>query len=896
MSVHAQPSSTFQQLRALLEVGKLVRDEHDLERLFDRVAATIADALGFATVSMNVHRPAWDDFQVITVHGAEAARSTLLGVTTDRSSWEPYLHERFRRSGAYFVPHDEVDWVDPNPTYVPDIEPSDDPDAWHPEDLLIVPLQRSDGQVLGFVSVDEPTSGRRPDDDEIDLLVALVSHVAAAIESAQTSFLAQRHREALAQLLDLSSQLASAESVDAVLATVARGISSALGFEKVVVAISDHAGQFVPRGIAGWEWGDDGLDFHLSLEDFQALLDPEFVFEGCTLMTHVEAESRIGQRSSHKSERNGHGDLAWNRHWLIVPFVERDGTILGFVWADDPEDHLLPSAERLQALRTFANHATVALRAAMNVEMLNTRNSELTALHDTAFGLLEGIELDDVLHAIADSARQLVDTPNAYIYLSDRPGGGLHMRVGLGEFVPHIGRSLLPGTGASGVAYVSGETVVVDHYEGWSSRLNAYEDLRFRAVAGVPLRAGREVVGVIGVARQDERTFTAGEVALLERFAQLASLALENARLYGAARQSERLHRSVVDGSTDLIALLGPGGNVVLASNAYQRVLGYAPSELIGTRLADLLDPDDLEVARSRVVDNAVSDPTTVRMRHRDGRWVLVEGISTPIRSEAGEIELTLVIARDVTERERLQEQLRQAQKMESIGRLAGGIAHDFNNLLTAIRGYAELTLLELEDEAPTRDNVEQIARAADRAASLTGQLLAFSRKQVLRPQVIDLNEVVGGMASMVARMLGEDVVLSTALDADLGPTLADPTQVEQVVLNLAINARDAMPEGGTLSLRTAALELAPGDELPHPELAPGSYVTLSVRDTGVGIDPAVAAHVFEPFFTTKDVGEGTGLGLATVHGIVSQSGGAVWVDSEPGEGTTFTVCLPLAA
>ena len=273
---------------------------------------------------------------------------------------------------------------------------------------------------------------------------------------------------------------------------------------------------------------------------------------------------------------------------------------------------------------------------------------------------------------------------------------------------------------------------------------------------------------------------------------------------------------------------------------------------------------------------------------------MLVEGISTPIRGRTGEIELILVIARDITERQRLQEQLRQAQKMESIGRLAGGIAHDFNNLLTAIGGYAELMLMDFDaDAVPTRDSVEQIARAAGRAASLTGQLLAFSRKQVLRPQVIDLNEVVGGMATMLARMLGEDVVLSTAFDPELGPTLADPTQVEQVVLNLALNARDAMPNGGSLVLQTAPLQLREYDESPQPDLEPGSYVTLAVRDTGIGMAADLIEKIFEPFFTTKAVGEGTGLGLATVHGIVSQSGGVIWVDSTPGEGTTFTVCLP---
>jgi PAS domain S-box-containing protein len=428
----------------------------------------------------------------------------------------------------------------------------------------------------------------------------------------------------------------------------------------------------------------------------------------------------------------------------------------------------------------------------------------------------------------------------------------------------------------------------------------------------VPLRAAGEVVGVLGLATVEEgRTFAPAQVALVERFAQLAALALENARLYSAAqrelderraaeealRRSEELHRHVVDGSTDLIALLDPEGCIVLASSAYVYVLGYSRAGLIGTKLADLVHPDDLAAVREQVVDDAVVEPITARVRASDGRWVLVEGISTPIRSETGEIELMLVIARDVTERQRLQEQLQQAQKMESIGRLAGGIAHDFNNLLTAINGYAELMLMDFDaNEVPTRESAEQIARAAGRAASLTGQLLAFSRKQVLRPQEIDLNDIVGGMATMLGRMLSADVPLSTVFHPNLGSTLADPTQIEQVVLNLALNGRDAMPDGGSLVLTTAPLELGAHDERPHPDLEPGSYVTLSVSDTGVGMAPDLVEKAFEPFFTTKAVGEGTGLGLATVHGIVSQTGGVIWVESTPGEGTTFTVALPRVA
>jgi signal transduction histidine kinase len=286
------------------------------------------------------------------------------------------------------------------------------------------------------------------------------------------------------------------------------------------------------------------------------------------------------------------------------------------------------------------------------------------------------------------------------------------------------------------------------------------------------------------------------------------------------------------------------------------------------------------------------------RVRRKDGSWALLEGSTVLLRTPAGDPELSLVFVRDVSERERVAEQLRQAQRMESIGRLAGGIAHDFNNLLTAIGGYAELSALDLaagETEA-VHESIEQVRRAAGRAAELTTQLLAFSRKQVLHPHALDLNEVVSGMAAMVTRLLGEDIVLSWELEPELCTVLADPGQIEQVVLNLAINARDAMPAGGNLAIRTCNLEVEHGQTAPHPELQPGRYARLTVRDTGAGMESELAERIFEPFFTTKDVGAGTGLGLATVHGIVSQSGGTIWVDSSPGEGATFSICLPTAA
>jgi nitrogen-specific signal transduction histidine kinase len=247
-----------------------------------------------------------------------------------------------------------------------------------------------------------------------------------------------------------------------------------------------------------------------------------------------------------------------------------------------------------------------------------------------------------------------------------------------------------------------------------------------------------------------------------------------------------------------------------------------------------------------------------------------------------------------VTERVHLEEQLRNARQLEAIGRLAGGIAHDFNNILSVIMGHGELLLAESGDDERARVGLEQIRRAADRAASLTQQLLAFSRKQVLQPKVLDLNAVVAEMQKMLARVIGEDIELIASLHPSLFPVKADPGQVEQVVMNLAVNARDAMPHGGKLRMETSNVEIVAG-QARDLELAPGQYVMLRVVDSGHGIDAATLAHVFEPFFTTKPMGKGTGLGLATVYGIVKQSGGSIQVESEVGRGTEFRIHFPAA-
>ncbi|MCP9485600.1 MAG: GAF domain-containing protein [Gaiellaceae bacterium MAG52_C11] len=890
--------STLPQLRGLLEMLRLQRVEQEPSVMFERIAAILGESLGFHAVVVNLYRPRWNDFQVVAAHGSDEARALLLGTTTTHEAWSPLLDDRFLRGGVFFIPHGELDWSAFGTVYLPEPTAIEAPDPWHPEDALIAPMRGADGSLLGILSLDDPESGAVPGPGELEVLATVAAHVALSIDAAQAAAVAARDRASLANLLEVSSRLNGLETVESVLGAVTRGIQQALGFEKVVAAIADGAGGFVPGGAAGWSLDDHALGFELTAAEIEAILDPDFEIEGCYLLPREVASPRVRVHSSYASVRNGRGPRAWNRHWLIVPLVDRSGGLIGFVWADDPEDSLLPSRERLQALRTFANQASAALRAAADLETLTRRNGELAALHRTTLGLLDRLDLDSVLESIVDSARSLLHTMHGYLYLLDDQGGTLQLQVRLGMFERMPTSVVARGEGVAGRVWETGVSLAVADYARWSGRLPQFEGAGFHAVLGVPLRTGGEVKGVLGLAYDDrDRSFGSSEVALLERFAQLASLALENAHLYSEVQRSEEMYRRVLENSHDLISLLDLEGRLTYANAAHERVLGYRVDELVGMHAADLADPDDPPLAlRGRTPSLPIR-----RIRRKDGSWALLEGSSVLLRNPAGEPELTLVFARDVSERERVAEQLRQAQKLESIGLLAGGIAHDFNNLLTAIGGYAELGALELEagEIETVRESIEQIQRASGRAAELTSQLLAFSRKQVLHPRELDLNEVISDMSSMVARLLGDDIVLSSALDLELGPVIADPTQIEQVLLNLAINARDAMPDGGSLSIRTSSLEIgglepASGREL--RDLQPGSYVTLTVRDTGVGMDVQLAERIFEPFFTTKSVGEGTGLGLATVHGIVSQSGGSIWVESEPGSGTCFTVCLPRAA
>jgi PAS domain S-box-containing protein len=380
-----------------------------------------------------------------------------------------------------------------------------------------------------------------------------------------------------------------------------------------------------------------------------------------------------------------------------------------------------------------------------------------------------------------------------------------------------------------------------------------------------------------------------------EHFVAVFDVITDRKRAEDDLRRSEAAYRGLVEYAPLGIYRSTAEGRFLTVNPALIRMLGYGWAE-------ELLR---LDIARDVYVDarqraSVLAEferhdqaGTEMEWKRKDGSRITVRVNVRAIRDPVGGIECYEGLVEDVTQQRSLEAQFRQAQRLEAVGRLAGGVAHDFNNVLTAITGYSDLLLEDLDPSDPKRGDIEEIRTAAKRATVLTRQLLAFSRKQVLQTRVLNLNEVVQTLEKMLHRLIGEDVKLKLSLASDLGAVRADPGQLEQVVLNLAVNSRDAMPNGGRLTIETANIVLDEAYARDHAGATPGQCVMLAVSDTGIGMDAETRSHLFEPFFTTKELGKGTGLGLATVYGIVKQSGGYVWVYSEPGRGATFKIYLP---
>ncbi len=529
-------------------------------------------------------------------------------------------------------------------------------------------------------------------------------------------------------------------------------------------------------------------------------------------------------------------------------------------------------------------------------DITERRRSELE--RQVTIEIIHGVNasdhLDELLHLIHVALKKVLYAENCFVALCDPAAGVFHFPF----FVDQFDVAPPPqkvGQSCTAYVYRTGRAMLIPQKV--FDQLAASGEVELVGTPspswlGVPLRTPAATIGVLVVQHyENENAYTQRDLEFLSSVGGQIAYAIERKRTDERVRESEARLRVLVEQLPAVLWTVDRELCFTSALGAGLTRLGLKPGQLVGTSLLNYFETTDRSFLPIAAHRRAVAgEPVTFHLDWKGGSYACH---AEPLRGADGAVQGAICMALDVTDRKQLEEQFRQSQKMEAVGRLAGGIAHDFNNLLMVIQGYADLLTDRLPNGDSLRRNAEQIQLASQRATSLTRQLLAFSRKQMLAPKVLNIQSIVADMEKILRRLIGEDIELRTNSAPDLWLVKADRSQIEQVIMNLAVNARDAMPQGGRLTIETGNVELDSSFGRLPAVLSPGKYVLLAVTDNGVGMDSETQAHIFEPFFTTKEKGKGTGLGLATVYGIVKQSGGYIWVYSEPGHGTTFKIYLP---
>lgn len=525
--------------------------------------------------------------------------------------------------------------------------------------------------------------------------------------------------------------------------------------------------------------------------------------------------------------------------------------------------------------------------------------NKFQALYDLAVAMTGEHSLDEKLSLVVDQSRKLLSADTAYIALRDETAGGMYMHTVSGSRHESVKKLRIPfGRGLGGMVAKTGKGCMVENYyeEIEPSLHDAARSEGLVSGIAVPIQVGQTSLGVLYAFNRTKSPFSKSDLDTLSLLGNLAAVEITRERTERGLRESEERYRSLVENMDIGVTLVDSDYNIVMTNAARAKMLNETSLELVGRKCYAASGRTEGACPYCPGVQAmSTGQPYEVEIENTcdsgAGSWLRIRAFPTfgPEGVASGYIELM----EDISNRKHLEEQLRHTAKMEAIGLLAGGVAHDFNNLLTAMIGYSEMALEQMPEADSCRQRVTLIADAAHRAAALTRQLLAFSRKQVLDMKVFDLNAAIADFEKLLRRLVGVDIELVTSLNPTLGRVRADPGQIEQILMNLAVNARDAMPNGGRLTIETKNVALDEEYARTHSEVKPGPHVMFAVSDTGIGMDGRTLRRIFEPFFTTKEKGRGTGLGLATVYGIVKQHQGHISVYSEPGRGTTFKVFLP---
>ena len=706
-------------------------------------------------------------------------------------------------------------------------------------------------ELIGVLSLGD-AAGRVFSESDVRSVEAIGDQAALALQNARLFRDAERRRREAEVMAELAQVISASLDLDVVLQRIADGAKDLVG--------SDLA------GIALREPGSDALNFRYRVGPRHGPGEPAPVMPGTGIAGQVLLTGRPLRTDDYAA------DPRFAKH---VQAAEKDEIVTAAgvpITMDDRVEGVLCLANR--SLRPFTDRDESLLLRLADEAAMAIKNAQLFARQ---------LESERRYRSLFENATDPIAT-----FALDGTFTSVNPAV---EQLTGYTRQELLGRHFSELARPDSAAYLTDR----GRRARAGEKVPPVVEAVVVPKDGREVIveGRFSQIRDAEGRLTGWQVIYRDL--------TERKRAERALRASEERYRTLVEGSLQGI-LIHRNFVTVFANSALATMLGYASArEMIGIDARCWIAPDEvprLEAVTARRTGEALAPARhEVQGMRKDGSPIWAD-VQVSLITWDGEPAVQAAVS-DITERRRAEEtlrqqegQLRQAQKMEAVGQLAGGIAHDFNNLLTVITGRGELLLRRLPSEDPARRDIELIKKTGERAAVLTRQLLAFSRKQVLQPRLLDLNQVVAGVAQMLQRLIGEHIDLVTALDPDLGRVRADPAQVEQIIVNLAVNARDAMPQGGRLRIETANVELDEAFVAASPGASAGAHAMLAVSDTGQGMTPEVQAHVFEPFFTTKEVGKGTGLGLATVYGIVKQHEGYITVESVAGAGTTLRIYL----
>ncbi|HUL29027.1 MAG TPA: PAS domain S-box protein [Thermodesulfobacteriota bacterium] len=794
--------------------------------------------------------------------------------------------------------------------------------------MIFVPLISED-QVTGVLSL-RTTKADAYTEKDLKLAERVGNQIAGAIANARLYTERKRAEESVARL----------SQENAIVAEIGRIVSSTLNIDEVYDRFAEEVRKLIPFDRISVSTINPGerpvtLAYVLGVEMKDQVRGTVLPLAG-TLFEELDA-----RRSAILIQREDEGDLgerypvllkafqAGFRSMISAPLISND-ELIGALHLRSLKPDAYKEADRKLAERVGNQIAGAIAKARLFLDRKQAEDAlkrseeearrlsqENAIMAEIGRIVSSTLNIDEVYVRFVEEARKLIPFDGIAINIINREEGTVTVPYVSGLNVPGCepGDALILEPSVTGkVAETrSGLVIPMEGKDELRTRfptlIKAFE-VGVRTVIVAPLISKDQAIGAIHFRSAKPNAYSEQDLNLAGRIADQIAGAVANTQLYAERKQmadalqkSEERFRDLYDHAPLGYHEYDADGHITSVNRTILEMLGYTAEEMIGKPMWSFnVEGDGIRRQVLGKLSGAAPPGRNLERvyRRKDGTTIPVLIEDRLILDEKGQIRGMRCTVQDITERKRaeeekinLQEQLRQSQKMEAIGKLAGGVAHDFNNLLTVIHGYSELLLNSLEQDNEYRQDVQEIKRASERASSLTRQLLAFSRKQVLQPEVLDINLLVSNMDKMLRRMIGEDIELVTLLAKDLGRVKADPGQIEQVILNLAVNAKDAMRSGGKLTIETAAVTLDETYARSHIGITPGNYLMLSMSDTGVGMTPETKGRIFEPFFTTKDKGKGTGLGLSTVYGIIQQSGGSIWVYSEPGLGTTFKIYLP---